>query len=64
MFLLSEHTRTTKTSGDLGILHGRKLWRRDQKAGRGCAQLATCFRVAIRGADPEIYAVKGGAIGG
>jgi len=60
VFLLSSHQRPTETSGDLGILHGKKLWCHDQKAGRECAQLATCFRVAIRGADPEIYAVKGG----
>lgn len=31
------------------------MWRHDQKAGRGSAQLATSFRVTIRCADPEIY---------
>ena len=55
VFLLSSHQRTTKTRGDLDIHHGRKLWRHDQKAGRGSAQLATSFRVAIIGASPEIY---------
>ena len=55
VFLLSSHQRTTKTRGDLDIHHGRKLWRHDQKAGRGFAQLATSFRVTIRCADPEIY---------
>ena len=55
MFLLSSHQRTTKTRGDLDIHHGRKLWRHDQKAGRDSAQLATSFRVASIGANPEIY---------
>ena len=55
MFLLSSHQRTTKTRGDLDIHHGRKLWRLDQKSGRDSAQLATSFRVAIIGANPEIY---------